>query len=263
MPREARRKTKMSKKNQIAAIILAAGKGVRMRAKRVNKVAMPLGGKPMICYATELCERAGIKKIIIVVGFAKNSIKKILGDKYTFAYQKFQLGTAHALSCGLKHLPQTVEDVLVFYADHCAFYRPKEITGLIRVHKEKKSFLTFITVKSNDPFGYGRILRDTGGKVLGIVEEKNASSREKEIREINPGTYCFKVNFLKKYLPRVRKNEVTGEYYLTDLVSLGISNGVKVETLRVANPKISLGVNTLGEREYAEKIMEELKYAAA
>lgn len=249
----------MAENNHTAAIILAAGRGVRMGTKRVNKVAVPLVGKPMILYATDLCEKSGIHKIIIVVGFAKNSIKKILGDRYIYADQKSQLGTAHAVSVGLKYLPPEVKDVLVFYADHCAFYRPKQIIDLINLHKKTKSPLTFITVKSDNPFGYGRILRNSKGEALGIVEEKNAGSQEKKIKEINPGTYCFQTDFLKKYLPKIRKNKISGEYYLTDLVEIGILNREKIETLQIKDSNCALGINTYGECQKAEQIIRRLK----
>lgn len=245
--------------NHIAAIILAAGKGVRMRANGVNKVALPLVGKPMIRYATDLCEKSGIDKIIIVVGFAKNSIQKILGGRYIYAEQKSQLGTADAVSVGLKYLPKDFKDVLVFYADHCAFYKPKQISELVNLHRKTKSPLTFITVKSDDPFGYGRILRDSSGEVLGIVEEKNASPKEKKIKEINPGLYCFRRDFLKKYLPKVRKNKISGEYYLTDLVEIGILHREKIKTLQVKDTNCALGVNTQEECQKAEQLIRRLQ----
>lgn len=249
----------MTGNNHVAAIILAAGKGVRMKTKKVNKVVLPLVGKPMIRYATDLCEKSGIDKIIIVVGFAKNSIQKILGGRYIYAEQKSPLGTADAVSAGLKYLPHDFKDVLVFYADHCAFYKPKQIIEFINLHRKTKSPLTFITVESDDPFGYGRILRDNRGEVLGIVEEKNASLKEKKIKEINPGVYCFQTDFLKKYLPKVRKNKISGEYYLTDLVEIGILNRERIKTLQVKDANCALGVNTQEECQKAEKLIRRLQ----
>lgn len=253
------KKRKIAKDNKIAAIVLAAGKGVRMGAKKVNKVTLSLIGKPLIRYATDLCERSGIRKIVIVTGFAKDSIKKILGKKYIYANQQFQLGTAHAVSTGLKYLSPQVKDVLVFYADHCAFYHPEQIASLIDLHRKTKAALTFVTVKSDNPFGYGRILRGKKEKVLGIVEEKNARPSEKKIKEINPGTYCFKIYFLKKYLPKVEKNKVSGEYYITDLIQAAALNREKIQTFRVDNPNVALGINTPEELRQAEKIMRASK----
>ncbi len=247
----------MEKRN-LGAIILAAGKGKRMNSKSVNKVALPLADKPMIVHTVGLLEKVGIKEIVVVVGFAKKSVMGVLGSKVIFAEQKKRLGTAHAVECALKKMPTNVDDVLVVNGDDSAFYSEKIITKLIKSHLLSNSALTFLTIEKANPFGLGRIIRSSKNELIAIVEEKNAAESQKTIKEVNPGCYIFKVNFLKKYLSKIKKNELTGEYYLTDLVDLGIKNNEKIETLKGGSIAWR-GVNTKDELQEAEKLFLQVR----
>ena len=247
----------MEKRN-LGAIILAAGKGKRMNSKSVNKVALPLADKPMIVHTVSLLENVGIKEIVVVVGFAKKSVMNVLGSKVIFAQQKKRLGTAHAVECALKKMPTNVDDVLVVNGDDSAFYSEKIITKLIKSHLLSNSALTFLTIEKANPFGLGRIIRSSKNELIAIVEEKNAAESQKTIKEVNPGCYIFKVNFLKKYLSKIKKNELTGEYYLTDLVDLGIKNNEKIETLKGGSIAWR-GVNTKDELQEAEKLFLQVR----
>ena len=247
----------MEKRN-LGAIILAAGKGKRMNSKSINKVALPLADKPMIVHTVSLLENVGIKEIVVVVGFAKKSVMNVLGSKVIFAEQKKRLGTAHAVECALKKMPTNVDDVLVVNGDDSAFYSEKIITKLIKSHLLSNSALTFLTIEKANPFGLGRIVRGSKNELIAIVEEKNAAQAQKTIKEVNPGCYIFKVNFLKKYLSKIKKNELTGEYYLTDLVDLGIKNNEKIETLKGGSIAWR-GVNTKDELQEAEKLFLQVR----
>ncbi len=242
-----------------AAVILAAGKGKRMNSKTVNKVTLSIGGKPMILHTVETLERIGIKTIIIVVGFAKNSIIELFPKgKVEFCEQKKRLGTAHAVSCAMKKIPKKVKNILVLYGDDSALYKTDTIRQLIERHKESGSSFTFLTIEIEDPKGLGRVIREKEGKVLAIVEEKDATKDVQKIKEVNPACYVFKTEFLKKYLPKIKKSPVTGEYYLTSLIDLGIKNNENIETLQ-AGLFAWRGVNTKEELQEAENIFLRIK----
>lgn len=238
------------------AIILAAGKGTRMKAVDKNKCLFPLNGKPMIRYPLEALKELGVNKPIVVVGFAKESIKRELGDEVRYAEQKETTGTATALMAGFEQLDPGVTEVIVLYGDHSAFYDAGILMRLIDTHRSAKADMTIVTVVVDDPTGYGRIIRDAQQNLLEIVEEKNAALEQREIKEINSGNAIYETSFLKKLLPKIRKNEITGEYYLTDLVKLGMDSEYRIETLISYDKALSMGVNTPQQLAAAEAYMQ-------
>jgi len=237
----------------IAAIILAAGKGKRMKSDKVNKVVLSLGKKQMILHTVDRFTGLGISPIVVVVGFAKESVIEILEGKVVFAYQARRLGTAHAVSCALKKLPQEIKTVLVVNGDDSAFYSARTIKNLIETHLKQKAAMSFLTIKLDDPSGLGRVIRNQKGMVVGIVEEKDAAEGEKKIKEINPACYTFEVGFLRKYLKKIKKSPASGEYYLTSLIDIAIKNNEKVTAVEAG--KIPWrGINTQKELEQAERL---------
>lgn len=242
---------------KIAAVILAAGKGERMNSKKINKVVIPLGNKHMIVHTVDRLRELLVNPIIVVVGFAKESVMKVLKGKVIFAEQKKRLGTAHALMCALKKLPPHVQTVLVLYGDDSAFCTNDIIKKLIKAHWEENAALSFLTIVVDNPVGLGRIIRDKGS-VVGIVEEKDATQAQRKITEINPAFYIFEVSFLKKYLGKVEKSPVSGEYYLTSLIDVAIKNYEKIEV--VQGGKIAWrGINTPEELKEAERLFLQTK----
>lgn len=239
--------------NNIGAIILAAGKGKRMNSKSINKVVMHLADKPMVLHTVELLEKLGIKRISVVVGFKKESVINLLGDRVIFSEQKKRLGTAHAVSCAMSKISDDVENVIVLNGDDSAFYKTAIIDCLLDKHIKSGASFTFLTIDTKNPAGLGRIVRDKDGKVESVVEEKDASPEILKIKEVNPACYVFKINFLKKYLPKVKKSPNTGEYYLTSLIDIGIKHSEKIETLQTGLFAWR-GVNTKEELAEAEKI---------
>lgn len=231
------------KLNQVAAIVLAAGRGTRMRAKSKNKVAFKLNGSPMIAHTVNHLIQAGIKNIIAVVGFQARSVKTALGDLVVYALQKDQRGTGDAIQAALPLITREVVTVLAVYGDDSAFYPPALFKEMIQKQQSLGCDLLFLTIHKDDPTGLGRIIRDKSGQVLRIVEEKNATQAEKKIQEINTGFYCFDHVFLKKYLSQIKPNPLTGEYYLTDMIEIALKNGKKVEALYVHDDSIWQGVN--------------------
>jgi len=229
---------------QVAAIVLAAGKGKRINAKEINKTMLFLANKPMVAYTIENLEKLKLGQIIMVVGFAREATMNFFKKRIDYAWQKKRLGTGHAVGVGLKKVKPHLSYILVSYGDDSAFYPVKILTDLIKVGSQKEVAFAFLTLKKKDPTGLGRVVRDQAGQLLGIVEEKNATPSQLRIKEINAGTYCLKRQFLEKYLPKIKKNPVTGEYYITDLVDLALKDGLKVETVALPSEAYWHGVNT-------------------
>lgn len=243
---------------KIAAIILAAGKGKRMKALKQNKVVFKLADKHMIVHTVDLLDKLKIKTKIVVVGFAKKSVMDVLKDRVIYAVQKKRLGTAHAVMCGLKSIPEGIDVVLVLNGDDSAFYEEETIKQLIKKHIDNDEDVTFLTITVSNPSGLGRIVRDDKGSLLAIVEDKDSTVDQKKIREINPGCYVFSVSFLRNHMSQVTKNSVTGEYYINDFIDLAIKHGMKVDTVK--GGKIAWrGVNTPEELKEAEMLFLQTK----
>lgn len=240
----------------LTAVVLAAGKGSRINAREINKVMLALAGKPMIGYTYKLLKTAGFKKIIVVVGFAKDTIINFLGKKCSYAYQQKRLGTAHALKCALSKVPLTAKNVFVCYSDDTAFYPPRVIINLIKKHLKNKAVLTFLTVEKKKP-DIARVLRDDKGRVVGVVELHNLKPSQKKIKEINCGCYCVKTNFLKKFLPKIKKNPISGEYDLPKLIELGLKAKAKVQAFKIGREDYFQGVNTRDQLIKADKKMKQ------
>ena len=241
---------------QVAAIILAAGKGTRMKSTDKNKVVHALASKPMVAYTVKNLENSGIKSIIVVVGFASESVRVALKNSVTYAVQRKRLGTGHAVKVGLSKVPKNVQQIVSLYADDSAFYSPKLISSLLSTHRKNKAAVTVVTVTKKDPHGLGRILRDSKGQIKAIIEEKNASPKQKKITEINTGLYCFDSHFLAQGINKVKKNPVSGEYYLTDMVEIANNLGKKVIALHWLDSSIWFGVNTRKQLIKADKLMQ-------
>lgn len=228
-----------------------------MQSTDKNKVTMSLSGKPIILRIVEFMKSLGVTHTVVVVGFARDSVEEVLKDEHvTFSEQKEQLGTGHAVEAALRDLSEEVSDVLVVYGDDGVIYNEKQrhvIDDLIQKHEESHAAFTFLTIEQEDPQGLGRIVRDEEGRLIEIVEEKDATDEQRLIKEINPGCFIFKVDFLKKYLPLVEKSPATGEYYLTSLIDLGLKNGETVETLN-GGSLMWRGVNTPEELEKANEL---------
>jgi len=241
-------------KNQsVAVVILAAGQGKRIHAEGKNKVMFLVNGKPLISYPMEsLTMVPELQKPIIVVGYEKESIQNYLKDRAKYAEQREPLGTGDAVVSALPLIEQGTQNVIVLYGDASLFYSIDVIHRLIQKHCETKADMTLITTKQENPTGYGRILRDDSGKMIGIVEEKNATDEEKKITEINTGSGIYSLSFLKKFLPRIKKNIVSGEYYLTDIVMLGVEAKRNIETLYIDDQLVGMGVNTLQQLQEVE-----------
>lgn len=245
----------------IAAVILAAGKGTRMNSD-LPKVAHPVAGAPMVWWVAEACRAVGCSRIVLVVGHRQEVIRQIFErDKagedecpVEFAVQEDQMGTGHAVRCAEPLLSSFKGDLLVLCGDG-PLISAETVESLLRLHRQRQASATLATARIADPAGYGRVVRDEKGAFTGIVEEKNATHEQKSIREVNPSYYCFRAPELFDALARVRRNPVTGEYYLTDVPAMMLSEGRRVEVMDNVPPGEVLSVNTPAQLAEVDRLL--------
>ena len=227
---------------RVAHVILAAGKGTRMKS-RLPKVLHPILGKPMILYAVDTARQISPDPPVVVVGHGADQVRATVGERAQFVYQEKQLGTAHAVLQARSLLECRADVVLVTYGD-MPLLRVETLQRLLQEHARTQATITMLTAVLDDPHGYGRVLRDAAGNVIGIVEEADATPEQRAIRELNVGIYAFDAAWLWDNLPRISPSPVKGEYYLTDAVALAVQQGRRVTALTVEDTDEILGVNT-------------------
>ena len=240
--------------HRISAVILAAGKGTRMKSD-MAKVLHQVHGKPLITYVVKVAESLGCNPIAVVVGFQEDKVREVLrGRKIIFVSQKEQLGTGHAVLQTENALTGSDNDVLILYGD-MPLMRLQTLKEFIDDHMVADSELSIITTNAENPFGYGRVVRDEEFNVIKIVEENDSTEEVKRIKEINTGIYCVNKNILFSALHRLKPENKQGEYYLTDIVEIAIEREVKINTFRVENQKEFIGVNTADDLKLIEEVM--------
>jgi bifunctional UDP-N-acetylglucosamine pyrophosphorylase/glucosamine-1-phosphate N-acetyltransferase len=226
---------------KVASVILAAGQGTRMKSD-LPKVLHPVAGVPMAFYPSELVRELGSEKNVMVIGHQADAVRSALeAADLRFVLQEEQLGTGHALLCARSELTDFSGTLLLLCGD-VPLLRRQTLERLLDYHAAHRAAVTVLTAEPADPHGYGRIVRE-GEEVLRIVEEKDASSREKTIREINTGIYAFEAPFVFEALQNLSRDNAQGEYYLTDVVALARSAGRTVCALTAADPEETMGIN--------------------
>lgn len=244
-----------------AAVILAAGRGKRMGANHKNKVAYQLNGRPMIAHTVDNLHTAGLGQIIVVVGYQADSVKKALGSSVEYVVQKEQLGTGDALKTALSALKPGITTVLSVYGDDSAFYPPALYQELAAEQALTQADILVLTIHKDNPADLGRIVRDQEGRLVKIVEEKNANEEEKQIKEINTGFYCFNRQFLDTHINLIKLDPVKAEYLATDLVEIALSAGKKVTAHFVPDEGIWHGVNTKADYLEARNKYQRISHA--
>lgn len=227
---------------KVTAVLLAAGQGTRMRST-LPKVLHPVAGKPMIWHALQAIQQSTTEKPVVVVGHGADEVTKYLGDSAQTVMQEPQLGTGHAVMQAESLLKGKTDLVVVCYSD-MPLLRGETLQRLVETQKANPGPISMLTVRADDPRGFGRILRNADGTVDAIVEEYVATPEQLQIRELNVGGYCFNAEWLWDALHRIPKNPKKGEYYLTDTVELASRAGLAVQATVMDDLEETIGVNT-------------------
>ncbi|MHC9537206.1 bifunctional UDP-N-acetylglucosamine diphosphorylase/glucosamine-1-phosphate N-acetyltransferase GlmU [Dellaglioa sp. BT-FLS60] len=236
------------------AIILAAGKGTRMKSK-LYKVLHPIAGRPMVDHVLSEIEANNMDEVVTIVGHGAEQVEETLGDRSEYALQAEQLGTGHAVLQAEKILKDK-EGMTIIANGDTPLLTAKTFGELFEYHKEKGAAATVLTAQAEDPTGYGRIIRNDIGIVEKIVEQKDATIQEANVQEINTGVYCFDNKTLFAALHEVTNDNAQGEYYLTDVMEILKKQGKIVAAYRMKDFSESMGVNDRVALSAATKVMQ-------
>lgn len=230
---------------------MAAGKGTRMKSD-LPKVLHPLCGRPMIHFVVETAQSLGADPVVLIVGYQHERVEREFeGSSVRFAVQEPQLGTAHAIMCALPQLEDVQGSVLILSGD-VPLIKIETLNRLWSYHRQKDATATVLTARTNDPFGYGRIMRQSSGNLKAIVEERDASDEIRKIEEINGGIYIFELDHLRRILPLIGQDNDQQEYYLTNAVRILSDEGSVVAALE-GDFKEIIGINTVAELQAIER----------
>jgi UDP-N-acetylglucosamine diphosphorylase/glucosamine-1-phosphate N-acetyltransferase len=243
---------------KVGCVILAAGKGVRMKSD-LPKVLHRLAGKPLLSYVLDTVQSLGLKRVAVVVGYQGEKVIDLTkGKNVEIVWQKEQLGTGHAVMQTEPLFSDFKEDLLVLYGD-VPLIRAQTIIGLVEIHQAKNAKATVLTAVLGDPKRYGRIIRKKDGTLDRIVEDKDANAEEKKIKEINSGEICFFAPSLFSALKKVKRDNLQKEYYLTDVMKILKKEGEKVEAVLVKNRWETEGINSTLELKQMEEYLSNKK----
>ncbi|MCE2503918.1 MAG: NTP transferase domain-containing protein [Chlorobi bacterium] len=244
--------------SDLVAVVMAAGKGTRMNDPKRAKVMFPIGGRPMIAHVIERAYDCGAERVILVVGYKGEAVRRWVENNFSnapigFVEQIEQLGTAHAVMQALPMLRECEGDVFVLSGD-VPLLTDETLKRLIALHREKEAAGTLLTVVAPDPTGYGRVIRGEDGTVMNVVEHKDATEEERQVDEINAGVYLFKSSDLLRALPRVQNDNAQGEYYLPDVISIFLNDRLTVVAHCSENFDEIQGINTPEQLADADRL---------
>jgi len=240
--------------DRIKAVVLAAGKSTRMKSD-ISKVLHPILGREIIRYLLDSLRDCGLEPedIVVVVGDNRAEIEKKIGNRFLFARQQEQLGTAHALLSAAAQVRAHEGDLLVLVGDN-PYITAAELRKLIAAHRQGGAACTFISAVFPDTIpAFGRVVRDKQGKVRRIVEEKDASPEEKRIREVNASIYLFDNRIVFPLLARIGNDNAKKEYYLTDIIALLRRENLEVEAVQADDRDIAIGINDRRDLQEAQQ----------
>ncbi|MFZ4080017.1 MAG: NTP transferase domain-containing protein [Pirellula sp.] len=246
------------------AIVMAAGKGTRMKSE-LPKVLFPVLGRPMIHWVLDALERVGIERILVVVGYRHEDVRRELAGRkgLEFVLQEQQLGTGHAVQMCVPSLvsePESESRPVLVVAGDSPLVQSSSLSELLEAFVQGAYSCLLGTLVKEDPQGLGRIVRDANGRFERIVEQKDASAQEALLREVNMSTYVFKQSRLVWVLDRLGNNNAQGEYYLTDCPALLLNQGDPVDARAALKDCESLSINTIDELARVEDKMKEIGY---
>ncbi|MGM9583599.1 MAG: bifunctional UDP-N-acetylglucosamine diphosphorylase/glucosamine-1-phosphate N-acetyltransferase GlmU [Phascolarctobacterium sp.] len=239
----------------LVAVILAAGKGTRMRSK-YPKVLHKVGGKPMLQHVIDAASVAGCDEKVIIVGHEAELVEEMVGKQGKIALQAEQLGTGHAVMQTAEALKGFTGTALILCGD-TPLLEGEELKKFCEAHKASGAAATVLTAIMDDPFGYGRIVRDEKGNVQAIVEQKDATEAQKAIKEINTGIYCMECPLMFDILATLTNDNAQGEYYLTDVLEKLNEAGQKVGGVVTEDSDMVMGINSRKQLSVAEGVMRQ------
>lgn len=240
--------------SELKAVILAAGKGTRMKSD-LPKVVHKVCGKPMVQHAINAAKKAGATSICVVVGYGADVVKNNIEDNVEYAIQEQQLGTGHAVKCA-KEFVGTTGETLILFGD-TPLITGETLGQLVDKHRNDKNAITVLSAKVEEPTGYGRIIRDENGNFVKSVEHKDATQEERLCKEINSGMYVFDSKELYEALDLIKNDNAQGEYYLPDTLMIIKEKGLKVDAMVAPDAKEIEGVNTQEQLAFANEVMKE------
>jgi len=232
------------------AIILAAGKGTRMRSA-LPKPIVPFKGKPIVSYLIDSFTQAGVEDKYLIVGHGAEEVRNEIGDDVHYVYQTEQKGTAHAVQQVYKTMAWKDTNVFVFVGDS-PLIQATTIKQLEKHHRDTDASCTFLTAVFPIDLPYARVIKSNTGQLLACVEEKNASPDQLKIRELLTSHFIFKGNDLFQHLNEIKADRDNQEFYLTDIIQIFLDKGLKVETLQIDSYKELVGLNTPEDIQWAE-----------
>jgi len=236
------KKTQGEGQGAVASIVLAAGQGKRMKSD-LPKVLHLLDGEPLIHHVVSNLKKSGVGQVVVIVGFHGDGVIEFLGDSVLYAWQHEQLGTGHAVLQAEEALADFTGPVIVACGD-VPLIKPSTFSTLIDDFNNENVKAVVLSMKLDDPYGYGRIVKDKDGNFIRIVEEKDADDQERLIDEVNSGTYIFDKEYLFEGLKRVTCDNAQGEYYLPDALTYILESGYLIKTRLLENPIEGSGVNS-------------------
>ncbi len=246
---------KRQEKREYATLILAAGKGTRMKSD-LAKVLHPVHGKPMLDHVVAVAREIGSLKIGVIIGHQADLIQETYkGEGLTFILQKEQLGTGHAV-LQARQAFSSFRGTMIILCGDVPLLRSSTVRKMMEHHVKTNSMITVLTIRLDEPASYGRIVRSRDDRILKIVEARDATEAEKGITEINTGIYCAESPFLFEAVAQVRNDNAQGEYYLTDICEIANQKKMKVTPYLAGDSEEFMGINTFEDLERAQKVLE-------
>ena len=236
----------------LPAVILAAGKGTRMKTGQ-PKAAVPVNGRPMAVRVIDAMRKAGASRVIAVVGHRAEDVRDAIGDDVEYVVQEQQAGTGDAVKSAAPALAGYRGPVLIVHAD-IPLLRDADIARLLQHHLRSGAAATMLTAEFDDPGSLGRILRGSDGRVLGIVEARDATPEQLKVKEINVAVYCFEAPLLFEALAEVTNDNAQGQYYLTDVIGILVERSERVEAVTMEYAHAGIGVDTVEDLARARSI---------
>ena len=240
------------------ALVLAAGKGSRLNSNDhiLPKVLREANDKALIDYVLKALDFIEKPDTTVVVGFKGELVKSHLGSDYVYVDQTEQLGTGHAVKVTENTLKAYEGSLLIVYGD-MPLFKKETYEKLMHIHETSGNACTLLTAETEQKLAYGRIIRNADNQLEGIIEEKDCTQAQKEIKELNVGVYAFDSKKLFAYLAKIKNDNAQSEYYLTDVPKAMIDNKEGVEALKLYHTDEIYGVNTLEELEFVEHVLKE------